>query len=42
LYEKQREIEQQEDLMLNFSTYDDMSILDVDIDNAFLLMIWLI
>jgi len=33
---KQREIEQQEDLKLNFSTYDDMSILNVDLDNAFI------
>lgn len=31
---KQREIEEQEDLMLNFSLYDDISILNVDIDNA--------
>ena len=31
---KQREIEEQEDLRLNFSIYDNISILKVDMDNA--------
>jgi hypothetical protein len=31
---KQRQIEEQEDLKLNFSLYDDISILNVDLDNA--------
>ncbi|MCL4418014.1 MAG: DEAD/DEAH box helicase [Actinobacteria bacterium] len=31
---KQRQVEQQEDLMLNFSIYDDIPILNVDLDNA--------
>lgn len=34
LYEKQRQIEEQEDMLLNFQIYDNVSILKVDLDNA--------